>query len=95
MNKKLNVLTKEMVVKMIILYKEEWSRDGDWWWGTTKSFVDLPYGVDVNVYRQDELSDELIDVYSLTEPDEDGFSSISNGAIMKFNLTEWFKNNEH
>jgi len=69
------ILTESIVMGEIEQYREEWERDGDWWWGITNKYSNAPYGYDVNVYQEEEGGPLKAVAYKLGPAGADGIPS--------------------
>jgi len=85
-------LTKEQILKDIKRFKSEWTKEADWWYGSTLSFKNAVYGYDVNIYHNDTGIIEAI-IYDLVFTEKKGKYDqskleIAKEPLFKFKITE-------
>ena len=67
-------------------YREEWERDGDWWWGITNPYFETPNGYDVNIFHDAEGEPFRAVVYQLDPAGDDGFAVPTDELVFVFSV---------
>ena len=77
-------LTSDIVLGEIWQYRKGWEENGDWWWGTTKPYKDLPYGYDVNVCHDADGEPFRAVIYKLGPKDAAGVATTTYQTVFVF-----------
>ena len=78
------LLTSSIVMDEVWQYRKEWEESGDWWWGTTKPYKDIPYGYDVNICNDAKGEPFRAIIYKLAAKDAAGIATTTDQTVFVF-----------
>jgi len=84
----MSALTTEKVLNDIRPFEAEYIADGDWWWGTEKSYSNAPLGFDVHVEITEDEKSYIAIVYPLVRNNVDKTHlEIASESLFNFTLS--------